>query len=162
VEITNSADGTLPQQIVNYAYDCCVKNNKWDEVYCVFDRDDHLNFDNAIKSANAKNNKISNDQGQKIKFYAIPSVPCFELWLMLHFEAKSATCDRFDLFEEIRKYIPGYDKGYKATYEKTRNCLDEAIKNAAQLSENGSDFEITNPYTAVYIVMEKLKMLANR
>lgn len=102
--------GTQPQNVVNYAYDYCRQNNKWEKVYCVFDEDDHLNFKNAIDSAMAKNHKLKNDQGEPIDFYAIPSAPCFELWLFLHFEGITTEISRFDLVKKLKKYMPKYEK----------------------------------------------------
>ncbi|MBN9277772.1 MAG: RloB domain-containing protein [Hyphomicrobium sp.] len=31
-------------------------------------------------------NTLRNDEKKLVRFFAVPSVPCFELWLLLHFE----------------------------------------------------------------------------
>ena len=36
--------GTQPQKVVNYAYDYCREHNKWEKVFCVFDRDNETTY----------------------------------------------------------------------------------------------------------------------
>jgi hypothetical protein len=151
--------GTQPQKIVDYAYDYCLENNKWEKVFCVFDRDDHPNFENAIKSAAAKNLQLTNDQGQKIHFHAIPSVPCFELWLYLHFRATTTEVSRPDLLKKLRKYIPGYEKGSKGLFNLTKANLTTAYKNAERLAQNRNGLQIQNPFTAADEVVKNLTEL---
>jgi hypothetical protein len=159
IEIINSEYGTLPQQIVDYAYDHCNQNNKWESVFCVFDEDDHLNFNNAITSAMAKDKKLKNDQGEKINFYAIPSLPCFELWLLLHFERITISIERYDVYKRLKKYIPVYDKG-EGHFIKTESFLGTAFKNANEISKNRNGQYVKNPYTGVYEVVNVLMKLA--
>jgi len=108
VRVVPSEYGTLPQQIVDYAADCCIEDNRLERVFCVFDEDDHLNFPNAIESAMAKDRKLKNDQGKRIGFCAIPSAPCFELWLLLHFEGTTNKMSRHDLLKKLKKHMPEY------------------------------------------------------
>jgi hypothetical protein len=108
--VAPSEYGTQPQKVVDYAYDYCKSNKKWEIVFCVFDEDDHPNFSNAIRSTIARDRKLENDQGEKIGFYAIPSSPCFELWLLLHFEDIIAEISRDDLYKRLKKHMPGYEK----------------------------------------------------
>ncbi|MDR1874892.1 MAG: RloB family protein [Synergistaceae bacterium] len=155
--------GTLPQQVIDYAYDYCSKeNNKWEKIFCVFDRDDHPNFENAIRSAMSKNRTLLNDQGQKIDFLAIPSVPCFELWLFLHFEGVTSQISRFNLLKRLKKYIPGYEKSATDHFEKTKDRLETAYRNTAQLSRNRNGPIIQNPFTAVDEVMKALMNLVKQ
>ena len=79
--------GTDPDTIVKCAKDAKRQLEKdaglsYDEVWCVFDRDEHQNLKQAIDKAYA--NKL------KIAF----SNPCFELWCYLHFELQTAYIDR--------------------------------------------------------------------
>ena len=53
----------------------------FDQVWCVFDRDDHANVDSAINEAR--------QGGIHVAF----SNPCFELWLVLHARDQSAALD---------------------------------------------------------------------
>lgn len=50
------------------------RSNSYNHVYCVIDRDTHESFEKAL-------NLASNSK----KLTVIPSYPCFEFWLILHF-----------------------------------------------------------------------------
>ncbi|MDE0154153.1 MAG: RloB family protein [Gammaproteobacteria bacterium] len=69
-----------------------------DEVWAVFDRDDHPNFDEAVSQCEANGVGVAR------------SNPCFELWLILH----ERDYDRFDhraaVQRELKKLRPEYDK----------------------------------------------------
>ena len=71
--ITN-AKGSDPMSLVKYAIDLYKNSQKegndFDFVFCVFDKDDHANYKQAINEIS----KIKN----KAEFHAITSVPCFE------------------------------------------------------------------------------------
>ena len=43
-----------------------------------------------------------NDEGTKASFEAVASVPCFELWLLLHFEDVYAPIHRTEAAERLR------------------------------------------------------------
>jgi hypothetical protein len=156
------SDGTQPQKVVDYACDCLRKNNKWEKVFCVFDRDDHPHFENAIKSAMAKNGQLTNDQGEKIQFSAIPSVPCFELWLYLHFSEMTTEISRFDLLQRLKEYMPAYDKSAEGHFARTKANLAAAYENAERLAQNRNGTKIQNPFTAVDEVVKDLMKLAKR
>ncbi|WP_083859460.1 RloB family protein [Oceanibaculum indicum] len=83
-----------------------------DQIWVVFDRDEHPNFDEAIRLCERKKIKIAR------------SNPCFEVWLLLHF------CD-FDKpgnRHEIQRHLEKIDKDYKVSGRKTLNC-DNIVKN---------------------------------
>jgi hypothetical protein len=76
--------------------------------------------------------------------------PCFEYWLLLHFEATSKFYYSYDeLFKQLRKYLPDYDKS-QIYYTKQNNDiylrlaskLPNAIANANRLT--GFDFDNPN------------------
>lgn len=70
-----------------------------DEVWAVFDRDDHPKFDEAIKFCI-----------QKSVFVAY-SNPCFEVWLVLHLQDYERPDDRFEVQRLLRKLRPEYHPG---------------------------------------------------
>lgn len=152
--------GTLPQQVVDYAYDYCKnENNQWETVFCVFDRDDHLNFENAIRSAEAKSGRLKNDQGEAIQIVPVPSVPCFELWLFLHFEACMSEIERGDLYARLKSHLPDYEKGASFHFDATCDRLEHANTNASRIKCNRSGCKVTNPYTDVDVVVKALMRL---
>ena len=102
VKVTQGEYGTSPLQIVKFAEDECLRTKKWEDVYCVFDRDEHQHFNNALQRVNALNNKYKNEFKQSIKFTAIPSIPCFELWLLLHFITVAQESHRDEIVSMLR------------------------------------------------------------
>ena len=78
--------GSSPVSIFGYAMqryrDEQRRGDPFDKVFCVFDRDAHDTYQQALdKIAAAK---------PKDTFVATTSVPCFEYWLLLHFDYTTA------------------------------------------------------------------------
>ena len=84
--------GTEPQQVLEYALavfkqgdrDRGLHPREFDRIIVVFDRDEHQSHHAALAQAAAQNGKLRNDNGVAVPLEAVASVPCFELWLLLH------------------------------------------------------------------------------
>lgn len=74
-------------------------NELIDAVWCVFDVDSHPAVVDACRQAAANNVEcaISN--------------PCFEIWLLLHFQDHTAFVDRGVAVTTLRQHLPTYKKG---------------------------------------------------
>jgi RloB-like protein len=68
-----------------------------DQVWAVFDRDEHPEVDRAIDEAHAAGISVAH------------SNPCFELWLVLHFRDYDAPVGRREIQRLLRSLMPGYD-----------------------------------------------------
>ena len=66
----------------------------------------------------------------KVPFEAVVSVPCFELWLLLHFEEVFAPLDRDAAVARLRAHLAGYAKGQGSHWDATRAHLDVATQRA--------------------------------
>ncbi len=78
---SDEAGGNDPLSIVRYALKRLDQASAdWDHVYCVFDRDGHENYDEACQVAQ------QSAFGIERRLHVIPSWPCFELWVLLHYE----------------------------------------------------------------------------
>jgi hypothetical protein len=117
-------------------------NVRFDEVWCVFDRDDHERFDAACQMA--KDNL----------FRLAVSNPSFELWLLLHFQDNPGQQHRDRIKEMIAKKVPGYDKsidfikfleGLNAAAVRAKRIDDMALQDGEPL--------FTNPSTSVYLLL---------
>lgn len=64
-----------------------------DEVWCIFDVDEHPNLREAIEMA-ARN-----------EIHVAVSNPCLELWLLLHFEDQTAHIDRHTVQSRARRHL---------------------------------------------------------
>lgn len=103
--------GSAPINVVNTAENILKKDEDYEHIYCVFDRDDHANYDQALAKVEAlqKSRKFA---AKTIN--AITSVPCFEYWFLLHLlETGKPYFNSREVISEIMKHdLTGkYKKG---------------------------------------------------
>jgi len=132
----------------------------YDRAFCVFDRDRHAYYDEAIT-------RIANSAaGSAGRLVAITSWPCFEVWVLLHFRystapftesGKDSACDK--VVKEVKKHLADYDKGYQALYDQLAALMDGAISNAERLERHNSDTTSNNPATKVHRLVDYLRKL---
>ncbi len=117
---------------------------RFDEVWCVFDADDHPNVPDAMQQA--RDNDIC------IAF----SNPCFELWALLHYQDQSAPIDRKALRRKLKQHLSGYDKQLPADEMFAR--LEDALKRASELYERQqrNDNLDRNPCTTVHKLVARV------
>lgn len=158
VQILPSYYGTDPLSVVNYALDKFLESKDFDEVYAVFDRDDHHGYNNALTRAAALNNAYKNDAGVRVPFAAVPSVPNFELWLLLHFRNVLAPIHRNEVYGELKKLAvyPAYAKNSTTAYEDTKDRIGTATERAVHLRATFSPADGSAPYTDVDLLANKL------
>jgi hypothetical protein len=149
------ADGTNPLQVVKYASEYCQKMRSWERIFCVIDRDDHAHYDDALRLAAELDGQHRNDEKQPIAFQAIPSNPCFELWLLLHFQRTEAHTHRDDVVRLLGRYMHGYQKSLDGIFESTYVRLETAYENAQRLRER-LERPGVNPSTDVDILVRLL------
>jgi len=120
-------------------------NLRWDQVWAVFDMDDHPNV------ATAK--QLALDNGIELAI----SNPCFELWALLHLAEQRSHVERSKLRTALQQHLPGYDKelaftkvhaGYVAAVQRAQYLDDAAI----QVDRPGR-----NPTTGVYRLTEVIR-----
>ena len=166
VEITGDC-GSSPINVVNHALALYREEKKsggiYDRVYCVFDKDNHDSYQQAIDKINCLRPKNT--------FIAIKSVPCFEYWLLQHFiystqeftkAGNKSPCD--SLIAELKKHIPSYRKG--GINSKILKILlantQQAIHNSKQSKQAAEDTGNDNPSTEVHILVEYFLELKNK
>jgi len=74
------------------------ENLLWDEVWGVFDVDEHPNLEQACQLA------------ERSGILLAVSNPCFELWALLHFQDQRAHIERRRVRAALQRFMPGYDK----------------------------------------------------
>ena len=149
--------GTAPIQVVQFAQALFehgdrhrrIQPRAFEQIYAVFDRDDHASYFDALKMAEAVDGKLRNDIKQPVRFKAVASVPCFELWLLLHYEDVHAPLHRDEVMQRLKQHVPGYEKGADHAFEITRGRLAIATQRAEQLSAKCNAFDAPEPYTGV-------------
>ena len=159
VSVLHSEFGTEPLQIVEFAEAEFLRGRAYDRIYAVFDRDDHQTYANAIAKAGAQNGRLRNDESRAIVFDAVVSVPCFELWLLLHFADIQAWLHRTDAVNRLRGHIPAYAKGKEGIYFLTRDLLATATDRAERLKARFSRLPGDEAYTDVHELVALLRAL---
>ena len=140
--------GRDPLSLVNHAIAQLEKDKTLTRAYCVFDRDEHPTFNDAVNKAR------DCAQGKCDRLRISVSVPCFEVWPLLHFVYSTAAIvggggktpgER--ALANLLKVMPDYSKTDRGIFEKLAPKLDTALKNAAKLSEHNRKTDSDNPAT---------------
>lgn len=164
IEVTGDS-GSAPQSVVSYAIRRFEEDPTFDQVYCVVDRDGHARFDEALERVRNKT-LVKRAQGRSLgpaTFTAIPSIPCFEYWLLLHFTYTTAPLPRYSDVEPLLKAQPGfesYGKGSTNVYELTKAKLPQALSNADRSNAVAEEAQTDNPTTKIPIIVRALQEIA--
>jgi len=170
VTVSSKQVGTAPIQIVQYAKELFqdgdvhlrIQARAFEQVFAVFDRDDHDSYFDALRQAKLLDGKLKNDLKRSVRFQSIASVPCFELWLLLHYEEIHAPLHRDVVMRQLRKHLPDYDKGMRGVFTKTRDKLDVAMQRAEALAARFTAHDGSEPFTAVVDLVKLLTSLRSR
>ncbi|WP_457938281.1 RloB family protein [Mesorhizobium sp. 10J20-29] len=157
--VLHSPLGTAPQQVVEAAEEEFLKSKGFEKVYAVFDRDEHLTYANAIAMAVARDQKLKSDEKKAVSFEACVSVPCFELWLLLHFANIMAPIHRHAALAQLQQHLIEYTKGTAGTYAATLANLEVATNRAIALKQQFSRLPGVDAYTDVHELVDTLKKL---
>jgi hypothetical protein len=127
----------------------------YNEVWCVFDRDDFplTNYHRAFELARANGIKVA------------WANEAFEIWYLLHFNYHDTGMSRQDYKAKLKEFGLEYDKADKTIYAQVKDRQTTALKNAHRLerhwNEMGKHFpERENPSTSVHKLVEFLNELA--
>ncbi|HEX4963518.1 MAG TPA: RloB family protein [Thermoanaerobaculia bacterium] len=156
VHVEIDSQGDVPQKLMNRA----VKRKRhadqrsdrlqdeflrYNEVWCVFDVDEHSRLDDVRHRAQANG------------IHVAISNPCFELWALLHFADQAAFVTRTEARSLLRRHLPRFHKalpfgrlrpGYLTAVQRARG-LDRQRENA---NDPGG-----NPSTGVYRLTERIR-----
>ncbi len=128
-------------------------DEEYDQVYCVFDRDRHHHFESA--SEDAKRNG----------FELARSWPCFEYWVLLHFEFSRrpyqdgpyTPCE--NCTNDLKKHLPDYEKNTVGLFRTLARLLDDAKQRAAEALRDAEATGNPDPSTEVHVLVEYLQSL---
>ncbi|MEK6244245.1 MAG: RloB family protein [Pseudomonadota bacterium] len=156
-----AANGNDPVSIVQEAIETYDSNpGEFDRVFCVFDRDGHAHYQQALDLV------ANSPLGRNGVVTAITSVPCFEIWILLHYAYSSApvaasgarsACE--NVVAAIRRHLPEYEKAFGDLFEKLAPMLDTAITHADRLAMHNRDTGSDNPATKVHDLVKYLRSL---
>jgi RloB-like protein len=151
VEIDGTGRNTL--DLVNYANSR--KSDDFDEIWCVFDKDDFSDsdFNSALQKARQENINVA---------YSNES---FELWYVLHFNYHASAHKR-DYYCKLLTKLMGerYIKSHSGMYQRFLDKLPKAIKHAQKLLKEHESKKRTpaqsNPCTTIHLLVSRLQELA--
>lgn len=165
--------GSSPISVADYAIQLFrqekITGDPFDKVYCVFDKDTHTTYQQALdKIAEANQQALDEISGKKPKdiITATTSVPCFEYWLLLHFEYSTApfigtggksACSR--LINELKKYLPAYQKGGESIFVQLLDNQPQAIAYAAKSLRAADKSGDDNPSTKIHELIQYLQSI---
>lgn len=142
ITVKIKAKAADPEAVVKYA--ASVRDRAeggHDEVWCVVDVDE-FDLCKAVSAA------------LRLRVNLAISNPCFEFWLLLHFEACAAPLTYYrDVKKRLLKHVPAYDKS-ALRFEDFAHGVDDAVERA-RCAEFGAEHE-RNPATGVWALVEKI------
>jgi len=155
IEVDNCKH-TDPKGIVEVAIE---KENQYDSIYCVIDRDTHNNYEEAILLAKNHSN-----------ITVFTSFPCFEYWLLLHFGYSRKPYSRAggnspadNLIKDLKK-IPKMVSYCKGSCVNLFKDLSENLDTACEFSERALREAIEsnefNPSTKLHILIDIFEKLS--
>lgn len=133
ISIITAVEAKSPSQIIEYAIKARQKKDSYNAVWCVFDKDDFIDFDQAI--AIAKKNGIGSAFSNQ----------AFEVWFINHFRLLDTPMNRTKFKDELSKFLEfPYDK---SNYFITRTCKallnEDMVKTAISNARLGYERHIT-------------------
>jgi hypothetical protein len=120
----------------------------------------HANYQEALDLV------ANSSLGKKGKLAAITSVPCFEIWILLHFGYTAApfavaggrsACD--NVIRAIREHMPEYRKALAGVFEQLQPHVETALTHGNRLAQHNRDTGSENPGTKVHELVKYLREL---
>ncbi|WP_160735232.1 RloB domain-containing protein [Altericroceibacterium endophyticum] len=168
--------GSAPVSVLDTAKEYLDEDDDYEQIYLVFDRDNHASYDEALTRVQGLSERRS--FGSKT-ILAAPSVPCFEVWYALHiadscrpYQGTQRASPAKELITALEKQqingraiFQNYDKSdCSAFFQEISQYRDDAKRRSARIlreAENRGDQTYhENPSTRVHLIVEALERLA--
>ena len=118
------------------------KDGDFDHVFCVVDGDKPERTTHARKRI-----------GKRDGFDLILSIPCFEIWLLMHFDRSDAPfAGCAEVCVRLKERLPDYVKGHHYDFTVIQPRIGDAIENARWLAS----LKLVNPATNVHLVLDSI------
>ncbi|MDB9423723.1 RloB family protein [Microcystis aeruginosa CS-564/01] len=164
IEVTVRGEGKNSLSLVNKAIqiiDNLKKDDSFDQIWCVFDKD------NCSKEQFNQAERLAKENNVKIAY----SNEAFEIWFILHFQYLDIATSRSEyltiLTKQMQKYgllnkEEKYAKNREDMYEKLKPYQTTAITNAAKLIQDRDEAKKhpfdANPSTTVQELVQELNI----
>ena len=132
-----------------------IEPRSFEYVYMVFDHDGREEqYREALELVQKFDGAYKTQDHSPIHFVAIPSIPCFELWFLLHFEEiLPHEMNQKEVLKRLKLLWSEYEKNLKETYLKTKEKVNDAVTHAVRLRQGRCSCDAV---TYVDILVKKL------
>jgi hypothetical protein len=128
----------------------------FDAVFVVCDCDG----DDLIEARRHAAKPMKNASGQMLAVRLIASSPCFEFWLVLHFEYIARPFPTADsVIDILERHLTDYDKADRLIFPKVRAGLERALGNARRLKTELAEIGAQTPDTDMADLVDILMTL---
>lgn len=143
------------------------RDREYDHIFCVFDRDTHAHYAEVLAEIRhqIKVGRIGKHRAGKTRLQPVPSDPCFEFWLLLHFQATTAVfkgpdevLNRLHRCEGMGAFQKNQNGWYAVLLPRLEAALTNAKEVRRQLQASGAD----TPQTDLDSLVEYLHEQAER
>ena len=156
IVLAENTKGPAPISVVECAEEKSGERGGYDKIYCAFDRDGHESFARAREKISA----LASRKKKPLPIEEAVSIPCFEIWVLLHFERRDAPFERCaDVIDRVRIHLPDYEKADEIIAKQLVDSVEAAIDNADWLEARAANNDY-NPYTSVHRVIRHFESVA--
>ena len=155
-----------PVAVVETAVAVYTTDDDFEGVYVVLDQDVPT-YARAAERRGEIEMGTNAPPGLGAVLHVVPSMPCFEYWLLLHFEdtarpygqgGRRSACA--ECVRDLTRHLPGYTKGGTGTFAATHPYLVDALARAVRRVRATSGDDQPNPVTHVHTLVERLRTLS--
>lgn len=153
--------GAGPVAVWKRAQEEFARDQDYDRIACVFDRDTHQDYVSVLAEIrqHTETGKIGKRKAGATTLMAVPSNPCFEFWLLLHFQATTAAFNGpGDVLARLRRCegMADYRKNQPGLFARLRPRMQIAIAHARQVRQQAEANAAEGPLTGFDQLVEYL------
>lgn len=148
IKTLNSRHASSPHRILNLLVEYLQKEQLLltDEAWLVADKDSWPDQDI---------NKLFTWSNSDDRYGVAISYPCFEVWLLLHFENAKAIASAKDCIARLKKHWPNFNKSIP-NRAFSISQVKAAVQNAKAKHDGDQHWLLVNGQTTVYQLVEKM------
>ena len=163
--------GSAPISVVEFAEEELNKDADFEHIFLVFDRDAHSSYQNALDKVEGLKKK---EDLKSKNIESITSIPCFEIWLLLHVSESSkpygkgvpGTPPGKQVIRDLRNHpvFKNYKKSnvdfFEAIKEETNSAIVRARRQIDQARKARAPLHHEDPSSRFFLIVEALKNIA--
>lgn len=129
---------------------------EFDRIFVVLDGDQRSLAEARVDAAKG----IRRRGGGRVPIHLIVSAPCFEYWLLLHFEYTTRDDSSADVVQALKGHVTDYEKADADIFRKVRVGFESAVTAARRASREMAAAGARSPMTDMPVLVEALKAMS--